>query len=635
MADGADLQPKKGKKRPRIAFTGEEFGFGYQAVTAFVSHPNRREGFVADGGYSVAPKTRNIEDITAREAKRDRFEFKHDNEVRQPLRTKEQALLAVKSGTADFALVPFYSPYFGYDFETLRALSNLFGMLAVEQYEATDQLCLAVHESQVLELAQSSHPASGLSALLRDKRALWAAAGDGNEEGSRRNPDYHGHSESFQAGIKINRGDQMLLRDRIDIIFAGPEAARRCKSKLDGLRGAGVEIAEIPQTVEPHREMAKRARASLTSQRQVSTYFDPKDGRTHYVSSLSAEQQQTARLFGVVLPFQVADMSSEYLIVDPNFEDAEPTKTRFFVVREAVDETLIEDAYKTTDARTRYWERRLAAVSRDENIKYHRTDPVHFFPGVGQGFFATFLFIATGLAILAGVDVATGWLAGRGMGLATNLVGWVPVLSSQGVFAVGVISMLALLYIVQMRSGGDKGVRLMVRFQRSGEAASLGDIESYLRTFGVRHAVVRMDEDSEREAPAAMVLDIEFEPKDFAFNLWSSLTNRLRGSVVNGALKKIFQRWKDRSVGVLAAMPIEFDSDRKLKAQMPPHKRRRWWSEGINSLIEISVEEWAIRAQRVVPMILFAALILFAIVYGISVYFPDWLPSWIELPARR
>jgi hypothetical protein len=628
MADGADLQPKKGKKRPRIAFTGEEFGFGYQAVTEFIRHPNRRAGFVADGGYSVVPKTRNIEDITAREAKRDRFEFNH-NEVRQPLRTKEQALLAVKAGTADFALVPFYSPYFGYDFESLRALSNLFGMLAVEQYEATDQLCLAVHESQVLELAQSSHPASGLSALLRDNRAIWAPAGDGNEEGSRRFPDYHGHSEAFRAGLKINSGDQMLLRDRIDIIFAGPEAARRCKSKLDGLRGAGVEVAEIPQSVEPHREMAKRARASLTSQRQVSTFFDPKDGKTHYVSQLSGDQQQTARLFGVVLPFQVADMSSEYIIVDPYFEDAEPTKTRFFVVREAVDETLIEDAYKTTDARTHYWERRLAAVSRDESIKYHRMDPVHFFPGVGQGFFATFLFIASAFAILAGVDLVTGWLAGRGYGVGTNIVSWMPVLSAQGVFAVSLIAMLAFLYLVQMRTGGEKGVRLMVRFQRSGEAASLGDIEGYLRNFGVSHAVVRIDEDSERDAPAAMVLDIEFEPKDFGFNPWSSLTNRLRGSVVNGALKKIFQRWKSRSVGVLAAMPFE-----KGKGQLPKHKARRWWSEGVNSFIEVNVEEFSIWAQRAVPIFLFAALILFAIVYGISVYFPDWLPSWIQLPAR-
>ncbi|MEX0645021.1 MAG: hypothetical protein WD076_06910 [Parvularculaceae bacterium] len=629
MADGADLQPKKGKKRPRIAFTGEEFGFGYQAVTAFINHPNRRQGFVADGGYSVVPKTRNIEDITAREAKRDRFEFNH-NELRQPLRTKEQALLAVKSQTADFALVPFYSPYFGYDFESLRALSNLFGMLAVEQYEATDQLCLAVHESQVLELAQSSHPASGLSALLRDNRAIWAPAGDGNEEGSRRFPDYHGHSEAFRAGLKVNSGDQMLLRDRIDIVFAGPEAARRCKSKLDGLRGAGVEVAEIPQSVEPHREMAKRARASLTSQRQVSTFFDPKDGKTHYVSQLSADQQQTARLFGVVLPFQVADMSSEYIIVDPYFEDAEPTKTRFFVGREAVDETLIEDAYKTTDARTRYWERRLAAVSRDDTIKYHRADPVHVFPGVGQGFFSTFLFIAAAFAVLGGVDVVTGVLANRGIGVATNLVGWVPILSSQGVFGLGAVAAFAFLYVLQMRSGGDKGVRLMVRFQRSGDAASLGDVEGYLRNFGVSHAVVRIDEDSERDAPAAVVLDIEFEPRDFGFDPWSSLTNRLRGSVVNGALKKIFQRWKSRSVSVLAAMPFD-----KGKGQMPKHKPRRWWSEGVEALIEITVEEWSIRAQRVIPMILLGALLLMAILYGLAIYFPDWLPSWIQLPARN
>ena len=115
-----------------------------------------------------------------------------------------------------------------------------------------------------------------------------------------RNLDTNGQPESYREGLAIDQSAQLLLRDRLDVVFDGPEAARRCKSKLDGLRAAGIELAETPQTIEPHRELARRARASLNGNRQVNTFFDPRSGEAHYVSSMSGEAHHQTRLYGVV-----------------------------------------------------------------------------------------------------------------------------------------------------------------------------------------------------------------------------------------------------------------------------------------------------------------------------------------------
>jgi len=459
------------KKKPRVAFTGEEFGFGYLATNAFVDAAAKRENQVGDGGDSAAPKTNNLREIQSRAAFRDRFDFRNDAISRQPLRTKEQALLAVKSGTADFAIVPFYSPYSGYDFESLRAIANLFTIMGVEQYEATDEMCLAVYEPQVLDLVQSSHPGSALSGLMKHRRNSWG----GNESVNSRldGQDYEAAGDSYRADLNIDQASQMLLRDRIDMVFAGPEAARRCKSKLDGLRGAGVEVAETLRSVEPHREMARLARKTLDRDRQINSYYDPRDGKASFVSTMSGGRQDS-QLYAVILPFQVAMMSPDFTIIDTEMEDSETSKTRFMVVRQSPDETLYEDAYRTTDAKTRYWMKRLRDVNRDANAQY---------------------------------DVSSG--------------------------------------------EDGPGVRVMLRFQRSGSAASIGDVENYLRNYGVRHSTVRIDEDSEKDSPAGIVLDIEFVAEDFYYNP----TRRVRGTVANGAMKKAFQRWKNRGVIVLSAMP--------------------------------------------------------------------------------
>ena len=496
-------QPERKKKRPRIAFSGEEYGFGYQAVGKFLDHAQNYA--VSDGGLRAVKGKRQEREIFTKEA---REVFGRENAIRQPLRTKEQSLLAVKSGTADYAVVPFYHPFYGYDFETLRAMSNLFTLLGVEQYSAGDHLCLAVPENQALEIAQSSHPGSGLSSLLKKERRSWGSGESLNPD--LRFPDISEAREQYRAGLVVDQAAQMMLRDRLDVVFAGPEEARRAKTKLDGLRATGVDISETPRAVEPHRELLKRARASLDPNRVVNTFHNPRTGESHYMSALSANGAGSQQLFGVVLPFQVAMMSNDYIIIDDNIEDDAPLDSRFMVVSQVPDHTLYDDAYRTTDAKTRYWNRRLL----------HLHD--------------------------------------------------------------------------RARDDGDKegGVRVMFRFRRDGSAASIGDVENFLRNYGVRHTVVRLDEDSERDMPASILLDVEFDARDFDHNPISMMTRRLRGSVVNGALKKSFQRWKNRGVTILAAMPFD-------EAQLPQHRKRRWWNEAATAWMEDFVETMFIRLSRV------------------------------------
>lgn len=603
MADEEDADPRfskrreaaatkgvfggKPKKRPRIAFTGEEYGFGYQAAEAFLKRA-RENGDVADGGVKgVNARTEREFDAPS---KNSRFDYFADTP--QPLRTKEQAIMAVKSQTADFAIVPFYSPYAGYDFETLRALGSLFTVLGVEQVEATDTLCLAVHESQLYDIIQSAHPGTGFSALQRRMRKSWG----GVDSGSGNNPGSDYEAEMPRAGLPIDMADQKLIRDRIDTVFAGPEAARRCKSKLDGLRSIGVEVQETGQMVEPHRELARLARASANPSRQTNTFFDPVSGETRFFSSLGAESQ-AGSLYGMVLPYEVAMRSSDYVIIDHNFDDATPAKTRFAVIENNPDNSLFEDKYRTTDARTAYWVRRLETIARP-----------HGTLGAGLMQLGGALLSVAALILIAfgfyGVSAATT----ASVELPASLY-WVTSLTASGSIVLGGIVALAAFVMTSVKSGGRRGVRVMFRFRRDGTAASIGDVENYLRNFGVSHAIVRMDEDSEREAPASIVLDVEFDGRDFSYGPFAMLTRRLRGSVVNGALKKAFQRWKNRGVVVLAAMPIE-----EGQSQLPTHKPRQWWNHAVGAWAADAVETWFIRLSRILFIWVFpAALVAFLV----------------------
>lgn len=572
-----------GKKRPRIAFTGEEWGFGYQATDSFLRRA-RQDSDVPDAGLAaVNARTERELDVASSNSK---FDYRFAETM--PLRTKEQSLMAVKQLTADFALVPFYHPYTGYDFESLRAMSSLFTLLGVDQVEATDNLCLAVHESQLYDLIQSSHPGTGFSALQRRLRKDWGLTD--TESGNSPGGDYA--NETPRAGLPIDMSDQKLIRDRIDVVFAGPEAARRCKSKLDGLRAIGVEVRETAQMVEPHRELAKLARSTLNTDRQTNTMFDPVSGETRFYSTLGAESQ-SGKLFGMLLPYEVAMRSSDYVIIDHNYDDAPPSKTRFMVVENNPDQTIFEDRYRTTDAKTAYWVRRLQAVASPRGT-------------FGEGFLRMFGYIAgTAAVTLIG-------LGGFGLLTSTTLtmtpppaLAWLSGLTAGAAMTIGAAIAAAAWVLLSVQSTGDRGVRMLLRFRRDGSAASLGDVENYLRNYGVRHSVVRIDEDSGGDAPASVVLDVEFDKEDFAFGPIAMLTRRLRGSVVNGALKKTFQRWKNRGVTVLAAMPFD-------QPQLPAHKARRWWSEAVSAWFADAAETWFIRLSR---LLLLFALPAAAVVY--------------------
>lgn len=603
MADAEDADPRfskrreaaapkgvfggKPKKRPRIAFTGEEYGFGYQAAEAFLKRA-RDNGDVADGGVKgVNARTEREFDAPS---KNSRFDYFAD--APQPLRTKEQAIMAVKSQTADFAIVPFYSPYAGYDFETLRALGSMFTVLGVEQVEATDTLCLAVHESQLFDIIQSAHPGTAFSALQRGRRKSWGGvdSGSGNSPGG----DYE--AEMPRAGLPFDMADQKLIRDRIDTVFAGPEAARRCKSKLDGLRAIGVDVQEIPHMVEPHRELAKLARSATNPSRQTNTFFDASTGDTRFFSSLGAETQ-TGSLYGMLLPYEVAMRSSDYQIIDHNFDDASPAKTRFAVIENNPDNSLFEDKYRTTDARTAYWVRRLETIARPHGA-------------LGAGLMqlgGAFLGVAA-LVLLAFGFYGVSAAATASVQLPSSL-SWVTSLTASGAIVLGGVAALVAFIMTSVRSAGRRGVRVMFRFRRDGVAASIGDVENFLRNFGVPHAVVRMDEDSERDAPASIMLDVEFDGRDFSYGPFAMLTRRLRGSVVNGALKKAFQRWKKRGVIVLAAMPIE-----EGQGQLPRHKPRQWWSHAVGAWAADAVETWFIRLSRILFIwVLPAAAVIFLV----------------------
>lgn len=574
----------KPKKQPRIAFTGEEFGFGFQATDSFLRRA-RQKGGVADGGqWAVShARTEREFDPASPNAK-----FDYETPASMPLRTKEQTLLAVKQNTADFAVVPFYSPYFGYDFESLRALASLFTLLGVEQVEATDNLCLAVHESQLYDIIQSAHPGSGFSALQRRFRKSWGTVDSGSGNGPGGNYD----AEMPRAGLPIDMADQKLIRDRIDMVFAGPEAVRRCKSKLDGLKALGVEVQELSQMIEPHRELARLARSTASTDRQTNTFFDPITGETRFFSTLGAEAQG-GKLFGMVLPYEVAMRSSDYVIIDHNIDDAPPSKTRFLVVEQNPDHTLYEDAYRTTDAKTRYWMRRMSAIAQGGHS---------WATGIARASGAVVMAAALTLiffGLVGATDLAASFLS-------DEITKWLTPLRAQTAIVVGTILGLFAWVFLTTTNGGERGVRVMMRFRRDGAAASIGDVENFLRNYGVRHAVVRMDEDSEREAPASVMLDVEFDGRDFIYNPITMMTRRLRGSVANGAIKKAFQKWKNRGVTVLAAMPVEPG-----QAQLPPHGQRRWWFEAVGALIADFTETMFIRLSRALIYIIPAAFLLY------------------------
>lgn len=353
--------------RPKIAFTGEEFGFGYQALVAYRDVVKKSDGRVPDAGRGAQnPGARRSGKVSIEDG------------YRLPLRTKEQSLAALATGNADLALVPFYSPDAGYDTETIQLVSSIFKPFGVDLVEARDHFCLAVYEPQVLDIVQASHPGSGLSELMRRGRSSWSGPRDRGEQwhGGAHGPNsVHANAQvtRLEAGLKIDEAGRLLLRDRVDTIFAGPEATRRCKSHLDGLRSAGVKVEETAQWIEPHREMSRRVRDSLDKTRQTNAFVDPSTGRMGFSSMMTAEAQ-TRPLYAVALPYEVALRSPDFTIIEENIEDGEAPKTRFLVCEANVDVTLLSDVYKVNlfglyHPRVKHWRARLRGVLADARAR--------------------------------------------------------------------------------------------------------------------------------------------------------------------------------------------------------------------------------------------------------------------------
>jgi hypothetical protein len=432
-----------------------------------------------------------------------------EESYRQPLRTREQALAAIEADSAEYAILPFYQAQVGYDTDTINMMSKMFSPLGVFQIEASEHFCLAVYEPQVLDVVHAAHPGSGLTDLLRRQRRSWDGPAD-------RGVDWRGggseRSESaaqYQAGLNIDKASQMMLRDRVESIFVGPEAARRCKAKLDGYRAAGVKIEETAEWVEPHREMSRRLRDSLDTSRQTLQSFDPLTGKMT-INSVGSSAAQTRPLYAVVLPFEVASRSPEFSIVEDNLEDGAPPKKRFLVVEKNYDISLFEEIFRLRAMRVGYWMKRVKSVLDDALERYDDHE-------------------------------------GRGA------------------------------------RRPELGVRMLVQFSRDSRAASIGDVEAFLRRHGVRYTSFPLTENSvdnprpKRKfgvhgsslSPAATVLDIEFDKHHF-------YERGFLRSIVEGFMWRAFNRSRHGTSRFLAVFPFK-------DHQLLPQATRRWWNEGLKS----------------------------------------------------
>lgn len=582
--------------RFKVAFSGEEYGFGYRAVLEY-------------GKVSKERYDRRIPDAGGHGVRRGVLPSKFDFETaeRQPLRTRELALTALTTEKADFALVPFYTPDRGYDTETLLTISKLFSPMAVDQVAAGDSFCLAVYESQVLELAQSSHPGSAMARLLTGQTRPWAVSLDpGVQWSGGRGLSRHEYDrvvrDQVDVRVKNDTEAQLVLKERISAVFAGPEATRRCKAKLDGLRAAGVNVEETLQWIEPQREMARRVRETLDSDRQTQTFTDLTTGRPMLTSFMSA-RAQTQPLYGVVLPLEVALNSPEFIVVDPNFDDASTVKTRFLVCEKNYDHTLFEDKYKFAMQRVPVWKDRLyKTASRFGGLNIARINPFLY----GR--------LALEFLLLQSRDA---------FGKAHNLD---DVFESQGDHRDAAMEKASVRVLVQI-DHGRKGVE------------SVGRLETYLRYYGVRYATVRMGDDvtdlGPRRGPAPMILDIEFDRRDFLFH-------PKIGSVVDGFLWEAFNISRFGMPRFLAAMPAR-------EHQLADVAQRRWWNEGIDVAANAVAEKFEAGLgfilaapfkflatgviAPIVKLVLFGAVILPSMLFEYHPASKVFLPAWAAVFA--
>lgn len=237
----------------------------------------------------------------------------------------------------------------------------------------------------------------------------------------------------------------------------------------------------------------------------------------HAVSvALSQGGSSGPGLLAAVVPEAIAADGSNFVILKHDI-GAAPARRWMLAVQRAKDPTVALDKYKTTDARTRYFNRRIKAA-------------LHAAPD----------------AIGAGV---------------------------------------------------------ILRLKRDGAAASAGDVEAYLRNFGVRYEVFDLPQRDYAGGPPPRILDIEFDVRDFYYDP----ARRLRGAVANGALKLAFARWKSRGVQIVGAMPVS-------SFRMPDRTPRRWCKEGVQDAVRSYSETMFVRFSRLLFRgVVFCALVGLAI----------------------
>ncbi|MEM8986696.1 MAG: prephenate dehydratase domain-containing protein [Pseudomonadota bacterium] len=213
-----------------------------------------------------------------------------------------EALSSLMSHDVERAIIPIKNASEGYFAENLALLAEFKGGHVVsETSPAREGYCLAAPRAQMQELAQA-----GFSASLGHRGA---------------------------EGWLLPWRDQEAFRDRIDVIFATPEAERRCGLKLASFRGAGVEVRNTESGAEPAREVLSLARRSLNSDRQITTTSD-KSGALQLQSQVRIKSDAQAReLYAALLPRDVvARFKDDYVLIDEAMDDKAEMRTRFLVV---------------------------------------------------------------------------------------------------------------------------------------------------------------------------------------------------------------------------------------------------------------------------------------------------------------
>ena len=205
----------------------------------------------------------------------------------------ERALGELFAQHAAKAVVPAENTLTGYNTDTYNYLLNFDAEITGEAWVSLHH-CLAVPESQLRDLVQSGFP---------------GAKGFRGAEGR-----------------QLPAHDQALYRDRIDAVFVPRGSERLCRHNLQNL---GVAHRLISEDMPASKEVLREARLSLDPNR-ITKLSESADGSIETQSTAKASQNKS--LFGVILPYDVARRSDEFVIVQDQMDDDPNNATRYYVV---------------------------------------------------------------------------------------------------------------------------------------------------------------------------------------------------------------------------------------------------------------------------------------------------------------